>query len=611
MQKNSTILNSVWLSGTSDYQQRVPSPTVATQAQQAAAIFSPGIGGGAYNYFVDTLINRIGLTYARSQSWRNPLAGFKRGTLQYGDKVQELQAKWVRAHSYEDDKQTLLKVHRPEVEAVYHQVDRFDQYPMTVNKIELRQAFTSEYGLNELVASIMDAVINSANYDEYIQMKNLIQFYAENWGFYQIQLAEPDDDTSAKAFLKSLKAMVGRLAFPSSLYNAQVISDIPVFANPDELILLVTPEAAASVDVDALATLFHLEPADAQVRRVIVDEFPIPGAYAMLTTTDWFQVYDQVYENGSFYNPETLNTNYYLTIMQVISCSPFVPAIIWTTEAATTPVTVTQTTDGTLTTSLYTRDQLCNFAPLAEGTALTRAMVTGKNLDGTPSDVDGIYLFGQLGGSLSDGTTSGAQEIDGISVRPDAYKVTGIAFSGDGAPAVNSRTYVDRNGRLHLQAGAYKSANGLTLTITVEPVYANPDGATPAAVPTTVTLSIAGAAAPAGMGLTKVDAKGNEGDLISGVVPVENPRRSGDSITIPAAGVSYLAYFETIPGEDATVSGVTLIPASGDPLVLNQYGSQPTQWYKAGTQQIVSAGGASLSITMEDGTVYNIGINLS
>lgn len=492
MQKNSTILNSMWLSGTSDYQQRVPSPTVATQAQTAAAIFNPGNGSLIYNQFVDTLINRIGLTYARSQSWRNPLAGFKRGRLEFGDKVQELQAKWIRAHSYEDDKQTLLKVHRPEVEAVYHQVDRFDQYPMTVNRVELRQAFVSEYGLNELVASIMDAVINSANYDEYIQMINLMSFYEENWGFFKIQLPEPDDDATAKDFLKSLKAMVGRLQFPSSMYNAQIISDIPVFANPDELILLVTPEAAASVDVDALATLFHLEPADAQVRRVIVDQFPIPGAYAMLTTRDWFQVYDQVYENGSFYNPETLNTTYYLTIMQVISCSPFVPAIVWTTEPGTETGTITQTTTGTMTAAKATRDQFGSFSTLDDSTPITKAMVTGRNEDGTPNDVDGVYLFADLGGSLSDGETTGVQDLDGISVRPDAYKVTGISFSGTGAPAVNSRTYIDRTGRIHLQAGAYKSTGGLTLSVTIEPTYVNPDGVTPTATPVTVTFAIAG-----------------------------------------------------------------------------------------------------------------------
>ena len=497
MQSNATILNSMWLSGTWDYQQRVPSPTVATQAQQAQAIFAPGNGSIVYNSFVDTLVNRIGLSYARSQSWRNPLAGFKRGRLEYGSTVQEMQAKWVRAHSYEDDKQTLLKIHRPEIEAVYHVVNRFDQYPISLNKLELRQAFTSEYGLNELIASTMDAVISSANYDEFVQMKNLIAFYNDNWGFYKIQLAEPDDDETAKAFLKSLKSMVERLRFPSSMYNAAIITDLPVFADPSECVLLVTPEAASSVDVNGLATLFHLEPADAQIRRIIVDSFPIPGAYAMLTTRDWFQVYDQVYENGSFYNPETLTTNYYLTIMQAISCSPFVPAIVWTTEAGTTPATITQTTDGGITMTMATRDQRGNFTTMDAATEITKAMVTGKNADGTYNDIDGVYLFGALNGELSDGTTTGAQDLDGISVRPDAYKVTGLAFSGDGAPAVNSRTYIDRNGRLHLQAGAFKSANGLTLTVTVVPVYTNPDGATPEAVPATVQFQIA-AAGPTG-----------------------------------------------------------------------------------------------------------------
>lgn len=491
MQTNATILTAAWLAGTSDFQQRVPAPSVATQSQMVDAIFAPQ-NGQIYNQFIDTLVNRIGMTYARSQSWRNPLAAFKRGQLQFGDKVQELQAKWITAHSYEDDKQTLLKVHRPEVAAVYHQVDRFDQYPISINRVEMRQSMVTENGVNELIASVMDNVINSSNYDEFIQMKNLISFYDANWGFFKIQLEEPNGDDSAKAFLKSLKAMVERLRFPSTLYNAQVLDDIPVFSTPEEMVLLCTPEAAASVDVDALATLFHLEPADAQVRRVIVDSFDVPGAYAMLTTRDWFQVYDQVYENGSFYNPETLTTNYYLTIMQVISCSPFVPAIIWTTEA-TDVKTITMTTDGTLTTSVASRDQRGNFSAFdSSATPITKAMVTGKNADGTYSDIDGIYIFGSLGGSLSDGTTSGVQTIDGISVRPDAYRVTGLSYSGTGAPQVNSRTYVDKYGRLHLQAGAYKSTDGLTLNVTVEPVYTNPTGQTPTPVATTVQLNIAG-----------------------------------------------------------------------------------------------------------------------
>lgn len=484
-QNNSTIIQDAWLAGTNDFQQRIPSPSTGNIATTIRGLFDP-VNSNLYGQFVDNLIRRIGLAYTRQQSWKNPLSAFKRGELPYGATVQEIQAKWVKAHSYMDDKQTLLKVHRPEVEAAYHELNFENQYPITVNKVELRQSFTSEYGLNEYVASIMDSVINSANYDEYRSMLELLAFYNESWGFFKIEHDEPDDDATAKSFLKSLKAMVAKLAFPSSRYNAGVINDIPVFSRPEDLVLLISPDASASVDVDALATLFNLEPADARVRKVIVDEFPIPGAYALLTTEDFFQVYDVLTEMGSFYNPETLNTNYYYTIMRVMSVSPFVPAIVWTSTAGAgseTP-TITQTVStNQVTGSVFYRNEYGAYSAVSG--AVTREQV----------DNDGIFVFGELSGSLSDGTISNVQEIGGISVSPDAYVVTGLEFTagaGETAPEVNSRTYIDRNGRLHLQAAAYRSAGGLTLTVTLESAYVNPSGATPTATPSTVSIQIAG-----------------------------------------------------------------------------------------------------------------------
>ena len=493
--KNSTILANAWLTGTSDYQQRVPSPTVATQKQTMEAIFDPLNGSRIYNEFVDTLFTRIGLTYAHQASWRNPLAAFKRQKLEYGSSVQELAVKWIRAHTYRDDAQDLLKVHRPEVEQAIHQISRFDQYPLSVNKTELKRSFVDDYGLNQTVAAIMDSALNSEQYDEYLQMKELIAWYENTFprGFFKIHGDLPDDETSAKAFLKSLRTMVSKLAFPSTLYNAGVVPDLPVFARPEELVLLITPEAAASVDVDTLAALFHLEKAEAQVRQIIVDEFPIPGAYAMLTTEDWFQVYDETYENGSFYNPQTLTTNYYLTVMQVISCSPFVPAIVWTTAEGTETGTITETTDNTLEAGVYTRNQFGAFAPLEAGTKVTKAMITGKRDDGFPNEIDGVYIFAELNGSLSDGTIDDAQTIQGVTVRPDAYVPTAYAYTGTGAPTANSRTYVDRLGRVHLQAGAYKGNGDMELAITLMPTYTNPSGETPSPTATTVTIAIAGA----------------------------------------------------------------------------------------------------------------------
>lgn len=498
---NASILSAMWLNGTSDYQQRVPSPTVATQAQQAEAIFAPS-NGAIYNQFVDTLINRVGMSYVRQQSWRNPLAAFKRGPLPFGQTVQELQVKWVSAHTYADDKQTLLRIHRPEVEAAYHSISREDQYPISVNRVELRRAFVEDGGLNQLIAAVMDAPVNSEQYDEYRQMLELISWYENAWGFYKISMSAPDDDTSSKAFLKSLKATVARLAFPSSRYNAQILDDLPVFARPEELVLLTTPEAAAAVDVDALATLFHLEPADARVRRVIVDEFPIPGAYAMLTTEDWFQVYDVAYENGSFYNPETLTTNYYLTVMQVISCSPFVPAIVWTTEAGTDVGTITQTVEtNAVDGHIFLRNSYGRLdeVTVTDGVA-TIDLAPDAAVKQLTGDNEGIFVRGVLRGSLSDGTTSGVERIGNIEVKPDAaaMTVTGLTIGG-AAVTVNSRSRVDRLGRLKLQKAAVDAigaGTAVTATITLESTYRNPSGDTPTVTPTEVTVNFSSAPGP-------------------------------------------------------------------------------------------------------------------
>lgn len=493
--KNSLIMSSLWANATNSYQQRVPAPTVASTAEQFKIIFQPG-NQPARNEFIDQLINVYGLSYVRQMSWRNPLAVFKKGrTLEFGQSVLEAQSGWVTAHSYQDDVQELLKVHRPEFEQCIHVINREDQYPISVNHVELRRASMDEYGLNSFISAVMDSVINSSNWDEYIQMRQLIAWYDDNLGFFKIHADEPDDETSAKSFLKSLKTMVSRLQFPSARYNAQSIDSIAAFCRPEECVLLITPEAASAVDVDALATLFNLEKGDSAVneRRIIVDEFPIPGAFAMLTTDDWFQVYDSVYENGSFYNPQTLTTNYYLTVMQVMSCSPFVPAIIWTTEEGTETGTITMTTTNSITPVVMGRDKKGNFSTIDAATEVTRDMVDGKN---PADDYDGIYVFASLDGSLSDGDISGATRIGDVMVKPNGYTVKSLEFQagvGETAPIVNSRTYIDRNGRLHLQAGAYKSEGGLTLVATLTPVYTNPSGATPTPVDATVEIKVAAA----------------------------------------------------------------------------------------------------------------------
>lgn len=343
---NSTIMERVWLSGTNDFQQRVPNPTQNGIAKSVASIMDYQ-SLDLYNQFVDSLVNRIGGTIVHKKRWENPLGGFKKDMLRYGDKLQEVALQWIRSHSYEDNREDVFKMHRPDAEVWFHEVNRREYYPITVNREELEFAFTTEYGLNQFISGILTAPINSDEYDEYRIMMQLIAFYETNFGFFKHQLsAAPTNRATSEELLVALKTYADLLKFPSARYNAGIIDNVPVFANPSEMILLMTPETKANIDVMALAAAYNLDKEDIIQRIVIVDEFPVANAVALLTTEDFFQCRDKLYTTTSQYNPQTLGTNFYLHHWSMHSVSPFVPAILFTTSAGSSIPTITQNYTG-------------------------------------------------------------------------------------------------------------------------------------------------------------------------------------------------------------------------------------------------------------------------
>lgn len=440
---NATILRDVWLNGTNDFQQRIPEPTQGSIQSTIDALLEP-MNLNYYNQFTDSLIMRIGMTYVHQTQYKNPLGIFKKSKLMYGSTIQEIVPKWVKAHSYEDDAEDVFKMHRPDVASWYHSQNRRDQYPITLNDIELRTAFTSETGLNELVSALLSVPMNSDEYDEYRIMLQLIGYYDNAWGFYKYHLSgAPTDEATGKEFLKAVRAFAGKLQFPNTIYNSKMITDVPVFVKPNELVLLVTPEIQASIDVDTLAGVFQLDKAEIKYRTVLVDEFPVPNCVAVLTTEDFFQCRDTVYQTTSQYNAKSLGTNYYLNHWGVYSVSPFVPAIMFTTDASTSVTTVKQAvTDMNAT--------IDNASPVAGGTA----QITIK-----------------LVGTLTPAT-------DGIEVAPNAatYDVTVSRTSGSTTTPVNSpSTRVDEYGVLHV---AKTLKTGDVITIACKSTYVNPSGAT-------------------------------------------------------------------------------------------------------------------------------------
>jgi hypothetical protein len=438
---NATILGKAWLTGTNDFQQRIPQPTQQNITSTIKALYDP-MNRQFYNQFMDVLINRVGFTIVRGKSWNNVLAPFKSAKINYGSTIQEIAPKWIKAHSYEDDDETLLKLQRPEAQQWFHSQNRKDRYDITVNDQELKTAFVDEYGLNNLVSEIMTVPNNSDNYDEYRIMVQLIAEYENRWGFFKYHLdAIPTDEATGKAFLTAIRTFSERLKFVSTLYNAQNITDIPVFADPQELILLVTPETSAAVDVNTLSSVFQLDKANYTASKVVIDEFPIPNAVALLTTRDFFVCHDTNYTVTSFYNPKRVDVSWYLHHWGVYSVSPFVPAILFTNDAGSVTTVITQAVTG-----------------------ITVAM-----------DATSVAAGGKVGITIKLAGTITDNDAD-ITVAPDAatYELSAADAKGK-AVTLNSRTFVDDLGQLHV---GEKVPSGTVITVKATSTYVNPSGAT-------------------------------------------------------------------------------------------------------------------------------------
>ena len=458
---NNTILGNIALAATNDYQQRVPWPTQENISETVEYLTNP-FNRDCWNEFSANLMNMIAQTYVVDRVFRHPLRDLRKSRVDYGNTIREVAPKWFKSHSFGDNTETLLKMARPEYASVYYSVNRKDRYDCTITDAEIRRAFDSPTGLNDLIAATLTAVANSDMYDEMNIMLQLIAEQDARHGIWKQNIsAAPTTEATCKELLRQIRSYAGKFKFPSTLYNSLDIDDVPVFEDDSSLlVVLVTPEVMAALDVEALAGVFQLDKADIKYRIIEVPEFPMPDVYAMLTTVDFFECHDTVF--GIYpapFNAETLSQKYYLHHQSIEAVNPFVPAVLFTTGTGSSANTVTQAVTG------------ISMAIVDEDGNAASALSAGAT----------YYIRNTLAGTIS-GNTAGAD----IAVRPDSvtYELVGTDVELNGATRIVTGQYVegisdsqdDLVDVLHVQKSGIVSGSEIAITATA--TYTNPSGAT-------------------------------------------------------------------------------------------------------------------------------------
>lgn len=453
MEKNSTILGKYYLEGTTDLAQRLPNPEQSTVASVAKAMFAP-MNNKIYNDFADFMVNRIGFSYMHSKRYTNDLKEYEKQKLWFGNSATETALNWVKAHTYDVDAEEQFKTFYPDGLQAFHSEPLERWYPISISRDQLARSFVDEYGLNKFIAAQTDTAINSDEYDNYLLMLGLFKTADVEYSLYRHHVnAAPTTKNTCEEMLVAMQQLAYDFTAPSSIYTQ---ANIPVFANKDEITAFIRSDVMAQTNVKALAAAFNLDYEQVPFRIKVVPKalWPLNETdYAVLTTSDFFQVYPVVYETTSQFDAVGRKTNYFLHDWRIVAFSPFVPVVVISSDAGTTTPTVTLATTGL---------------------ALAAASDTAK-----PGDV--VQLTATLNGTL---TPAGEHGV--IEVAPNAALYAVTAADADGAQvALNSRTYVDRLGRLHIQKTGLAATNKITVSATS--VYTKPNGAT---APYTATAEI-------------------------------------------------------------------------------------------------------------------------
>jgi len=390
------IVNAIRNSAGDTFKNYVPLATAENVAQIGAGIL---INQTIQNEFITSLVDRIGLVVLRAVSLENPLKKFKKGQMPQGRTIQEIFTDITKAKKYDpiDAEQTVFKRELPNVKVLFHERNRQDFYEQTIQDESLKSAFTSWGNFEGFLSSIINAIYNSAEVDEYEYMKLLVDNYYSKGLFKVVPVVAPTTETATREFVKKLRATARRMTLPTGTRDFNSLA-VRTRTEMDDLHLIIDADLEAELDVDVLAKAFNMDKTNFLGHITVIDGFASSGLEAVLIDREWFMVYDNLLKLETIRNPKGLYWNYFYHVWQTLSVSRFANAVAFVSGAvdAVTQVIVDPTIlsikpGGEFTYTAYVRATDGNDHPV---TWEVKATSGGTVASGTTISTDGKLTIG-------------------------------------------------------------------------------------------------------------------------------------------------------------------------------------------------------------------------
>ena len=348
------ILNTIRASATYEYQQLVPEIQKATEIPRVGEILYgyPSLA----NQFINALVNRIALVRVKSATFNNAYAELKKGYLEFGETVEEVFVNIAKAREFSAEKAESREFKRtiPDVRTAFHVMNWRAQYPITIQDEDLRMAFQSINGVQDLIAKIIDSVYTAAEYDEYLLFKYLLIKAISHGKMHPVSIGSGAMTDAAVAF----RGTSNMMTFIKTQYNT---AGVHTATPKNEQYIFMDAMYNASYDVNVLASAFNMDKATFSGKLKLIDDWTtfdnerfeeirsnsdmieevtaeelklMKNVKAVLVDGEWFQVYDNNTKFTEVYVSSGLYWNYNLNVWKTVSSSPFSNAVVFVADDA-------------------------------------------------------------------------------------------------------------------------------------------------------------------------------------------------------------------------------------------------------------------------------------
>lgn len=295
------------------------------------------------------LLKQIAYVATQTRIFDNPLAQLEGDNIPLGWAGEETYINPVKGRQFDvNDFAGILQKYEADVKVQYLTVNMDLQYPVTITRDKIRQAFTSWGDLENFINGIVNALYNGAYIGMFQYTKALVTAaYAANKAAIQT-FTLPTNEATGKAFVKKLRELHTLFQLPSTSYNAwQKVGGagrpVTTWCAPEDIMLIIRADILATIDVDVLAAAFNMDKADFIGRVITVDNFDIydddgnlvtdgSAIIGLICDRNWFKIKSQDMALDMWFNPNNRSWQYYLNVVKMYNYSLFANGVILATS---------------------------------------------------------------------------------------------------------------------------------------------------------------------------------------------------------------------------------------------------------------------------------------